>query len=133
MLTLAQVEEQVARVSLLVDGIAFRWNVTQAWETVATSNDRQPDPIGYLIQIEYDEPDVDTGDMAVQQGRRWFVGCDVSKSEVVQTMLKAALASAEHRTREWFLVDGVRAYGPHQDVDDLVDLLKAHDEPPLEA
>jgi hypothetical protein len=128
MLSLDDVRVQLERVDLQVDGIAFRWNVSGAWEDAGDVDDREDlVKIGYFIQIEYDEADIDdpSGPLMVQQGRRWFVGLDVSKTEVIQTALKAALASAEHRTREWFLVDGVRAYGPHQDVDDLVAVLKS--------
>lgn len=124
-LTIDDVRAQLDRVDHLVDGIAFRWNVTAAWESAGEpGSGHGARYVGFFVQIEYDEADVDTGVMAVQQGRRWFVGRDVTPTEVVQTALKAALASAEHRTREHFLVDGVRAYGPHQDVDDLVAMLK---------
>lgn len=125
MLTIENVREQIARVDHRVDGIEFGWHVTKAYESSA----RSPEIIhvGYFIQITYYEVDIDNpqGDEVLQEGRKWFVGLNVTPSEVIQTCLKAALASAEHRTREWFLVDGVRAYGPHQTADDLVDMLKA--------
>lgn len=75
---------------------------------------------GFYVQIGYDEVDVDTGKMAPQRGRKWYVSAHATPSEVVQTMLKAAITSAEHRVREHFLVDGARAFGPHIDVDELV-------------
>lgn len=132
MLSIEDVRAQVARVDHKVDGITFRWNVSMAWETTGPTGARPEAPeIGYFIQIEYDEVDIDDphGPALVQQGRRWFVGLNVSESEVIQTCLKAALASAEHRTREWFLVDGVRAYGPHMDADKLVEMLKGEWKP----
>lgn len=119
MLTIEHVRAQVARVEHEVDGIAFRWNVTKAWEGNVSyygSARSGPEHVGYFVQIEYDEVDDPYGPLATQQGRRWFVGSGVSPDEVLQTCLKAALASAEHRTREWFLVDGQRVYGPHQAV-----------------
>jgi len=75
---------------------------------------------GFFVQICYYEKDVDTGKMNLQHGRKWYVSTHATPSEVVQTMLKAALTSAEHRVREHFLVDDARAFGPHLDVDELV-------------
>lgn len=118
---------QTERVQHLVDGIEFRWNVSYAYErTYRSKPGIKPSHTGYFIQIEYDEVDIDDphGPKLVQQGRRWFVGSEVNESEVLQTMLKAALASAEHRTREWFLVDGQRIYGPHMNADRLVNMLE---------
>jgi hypothetical protein len=127
-MTLEEVKAQLARVDHRVDGIAFRWHVSEAWERVPVFQDAipslpsHPAHVGYFVQIEYDEADIDDphGPPLVQQGRRWFVGMGVSPDEVLQTALNAALASAEHRTREWFLVDGVRCYGPHQPASRLI-------------
>jgi hypothetical protein len=134
-LTIEDVRAQVARVSHKVDGIEFRWNVSYAFEAIQ-EGDLQTlvaAPIGFFVQIEYDEADIDdlsdSGALEVQQGRKWFVGAHVSESEVIQTMLKAALASAEHRTREWFLVDGKRIYGPHMSSHELSALLGAKEDP----
>jgi hypothetical protein len=132
-LTIEDVRAQVARVSHKVDGIEFRWNVSRAYEWLGDEGRWMIDEedhvvhVGFFIQIEYDEADIDDpgGALEVQQGRKWFVGKHVSESEVIQTMLKAALASAEHRTREWFLVDGRRIYGPHMDANELSTLLRA--------
>lgn len=80
---------------------------------------------GFMVQIEYDEPDVHTGDAAVQRGRKWYVSPYATDSEIVQTMLTAALASAEHQVREHFFYvppgeKVARAiYGPHFSADSL--------------
>lgn len=74
---------------------------------------------GFFVQIEYMEPDVITREPAVQRGRKWYVSPFATESEIVQTMLTAALASAEHQVREHFKYaprpgDKPRAiYGPH--------------------
>jgi hypothetical protein len=39
--------------------------------------------------------------------------------------LKCLLTSAEHRIREHFLYRGERVFGPHYDVDALVELCRA--------
>lgn len=57
---------------------------------------------GSYIQIEYEEPDVVTLQPAVQRGRKFYVSRHATRSEIVQTCLTAALASAEHRVREHF-------------------------------
>jgi hypothetical protein len=57
---------------------------------------------GYFVQIEYDEPDIRTNEMALQRGRKWYVSPYATESEIVQTCLAAVLASAEHQAREHF-------------------------------
>lgn len=56
----------------------------------------------WFVQIEYMEPDVRTGEMELQRGRKWIVSRYATESEVVQTCLTAALRSAEHQVREHF-------------------------------
>lgn len=82
----------------------------------------------HYVQILYWEDDVEVGHFALQKGRKWYVSAYATDSEVIQTMLKAAITSAEHRVREHFLVDGVRAFGPHMDVDALVAHARATEE-----
>jgi len=77
---------------------------------------------GYFVQIQYDEPDIDTSEMCEQHGRKWYVSRYATRSEIVQTMLKAALTSAEHRVREHFTYRGARIFGPHFDVEALLHL-----------
>lgn len=77
---------------------------------------------GFYVQLRYVELDIVTGDPADQHGRKWYVSSHSTKSEVVQTVLKACLTSAEHMVREHFTYRGVRVFGPHFDVDRLVEL-----------
>ena len=77
---------------------------------------------GFYLQIAYVEPDIETGLPANQRGRKWYVSAHATRGEVVQTALKAALASAEHRVREHFTYQGQRIFGPHFDLDALVEL-----------
>lgn len=77
---------------------------------------------GFYVQLRYVEADIDTGNPEDQHGRKWYVSSHSTKSEVVQTVLKACLTSAEHMIREHFTYRGVRIFGPHFDVDKLVQL-----------
>lgn len=74
----------------------------------------------YFIQISYEEPDVNTGVMETQRGRKWHVSPHATRSEVVQTAFKAVLTSMEHRAREHFKYQGCSIFGPHFDVHNLV-------------
>ena len=79
---------------------------------------------GYYIQIVYTEEDVITGEVAEQHGRKWYVSSWATRGEVVQTAFKAALTSAEHQVREWFRYKGEAIFGPHHDLDALVEICR---------
>lgn len=85
---------------------------------------------GFFVQIAYVETDVDKPDSQPeeQRGRKWLVSEHSVSSEVFQTMLKAAITSAEHRIREHMLVDGVRVFGPHLSIDKLLEFVKSNEE-----
>lgn len=80
---------------------------------------------GFYVQLRYLEPDIETGDMEDQHSRKWYVSSHSVKSEVVQTVLKATLTSAEHMVREHFTFKGERIYGPHFDVDTLHEMVQS--------
>lgn len=83
-----------------------------------------PEKESLFIQGTYYDADTYTGHQAKQYTRRWFIADDATDSQIVQTVFKACLTSAEHRVREAFAYKGVRVYGPHYDVEDLVKLGK---------
>lgn len=104
---------------------------------------------GYVLTVNYDEPknylqaeyyerDVDHPALppVLQKTRKWVLSKFMTKSEVVQTAFKCILTSAEHRVREAFTYKGQRVFGPHFDVEALVELARAgkHDvrESPVE-
>lgn len=84
---------------------------------------------GFYIQIQYTEADIHTGEPARQKGRKFYVSPYATESEIVQTCLAAALASAEHKVREHFAYRPADSdqgifhprlpYGPHFDVNAL--------------
>lgn len=61
---------------------------------------------GFYVQIRYDEPDIRTGEVAPQGGRKWYVSRHATHSEVVQTCFQAVRASSEHQDREHFTYVG---------------------------
>lgn len=76
---------------------------------------------GTFLQWEFDAACTDTGEPALQRGRKWRLSAHMTRSEVVQTALAGALAAVEHEAREAFLYRGCAVFGPHLDVDALVD------------
>lgn len=71
------------------------------------------------LQVQAWRECLETGQHALQKGRKWFLSPHMTKSEVVQTALKAVLAWEEHEAREKFKYRGQAVFGPHLDVDAL--------------
>jgi hypothetical protein len=63
-----------------------------------------------------------TGALEVQYTRKWYISHEATASEVVQTALKLVLTSVEHEAREAFKYCGHAIFGPHLDVDKLLQL-----------
>lgn len=74
------------------------------------------------LQGLYEEPDTVTGEPEIQYTRRWLLSPEMTKSEIVQTVFKCVLTSAEHRVREWFKFRDQPVFCPHYDVDALHEL-----------
>lgn len=79
-----------------------------------------------FLQARYKEPDTRTGKIEWQYTRKWLLSPMMTKSEVVQTAFKCVLTSMEHRTREWFQYRGRSIFGPHFDVDKLLEVCESH-------
>lgn len=62
----------------------------------------------------------------IQHGRKFILSTWMTKSEIVQTALKAVLAVEEHEAREQFKYLGHSIFGPHYDVDALVEVCMAN-------
>ncbi len=71
------------------------------------------------LQVRFQDNGVPWG------GRKWTISPHMTKGEIVQTALKAILAAEEHEAREKFTYRGRAIFGPHYDVDKLVDLIDA--------
>lgn len=60
-------------------------------------------------------------------GRKWYLSEHMTKSEVVQTALMAALTAEEHECREFFRYKGKRIFGPHIDIYALMEVCNRED------
>jgi hypothetical protein len=78
-----------------------------------------------FLRARYMEADIITNIPSEQFTRKWQLSEHMVKSELVQTAFKCALTSMEHRTRENFTYKGVRVFGPHFDVEALVEICQA--------
>ena len=60
-----------------------------------------------------------SGMMTRQKSRKWQLSPHMTKSELVQTALKAVLTAEEHEAREKFKYKGKAVFGPHIDIEQL--------------
>lgn len=87
---------------------------------------------GHWLQVRFQAPDagrhyVMSVDELEQRGRKWTLSPHMTRSEIVQTALKAVLAAVEHEAREDFHYRGVPVFGPHIDVMALLDAAERRD------
>ena len=68
-----------------------------------------------------------TGNKMKWKSRKWQVSPHMTKSELIQTALKAVLAAEEHEARENFLYYGQSIFDPHYNVDKLWELRQSSD------
>lgn len=71
------------------------------------------------LQLKWMEPCSFTGKPSPQSSRKWLLSAYMTKSEFIQTCLKAVLTAVEHEAREHFKYKGEAVYRPHYDVDAL--------------
>lgn len=74
---------------------------------------------GYLVQMEYMEPDVDKpGSEPVKQStRKWYISPFMTESEIVETCWAMVCRSQIHVASEHFQYKGRRVYSQHFDVE----------------
>lgn len=83
----------------------------------------EKDGIGlWFLQVVVTGFDVMTDEPLRWGGRKWRMSMHMTKSEIVQTALKAVLTAEEHEAREQFLFRGRPIFGPHLDIEDLWEL-----------
>ena len=78
-----------------------------------------------FLQIQYEDSDVATGVSERQHGRKWRISRYMTTSEIAQTAFKAIITSQEHVAREFFTYRGLNVFGPHYDVERLVELRRS--------
>lgn len=98
------------RAGWLIGLITYKDN----YELSLMSNGRE-----LFVFVEWNSPEE-----GYQRGRYWLLEEDMTDSEIVGTALKAVLTFEEHEAREAFRYRGARVFGPHLDLDDLVDFAK---------
>lgn len=77
------------------------------------------------LQLRWKDTCSVTGAPHPQSSRKWLLSPYMTKSEFVQTCLKAVLTAMEHEVRERFKYKGEAVYRPHYDVDALHHLCTA--------
>ena len=77
---------------------------------------------GFLIELVCEEQDAQTAAPELLHGRKWHVPAAANASDLVRTAFKAVVTWQEHEAREKFLYRGVPVFGPHCDVESLVEL-----------
>jgi len=80
---------------------------------------RKGDVIYLQVQFLAEDSDKKNSKMSIQKGRKWMLSKHMSKSEIIQTALKAVLTAEEHEIREQFKYRGKAVFAPHIDVDVL--------------
>ncbi len=78
-----------------------------------------------FLQAQFHSPCADTGQLTLQKTRKWYLSEHMTESELVQTALKCVLTAIEHEAREQFKYKGQAIFGPHFNVNDLVELAKS--------
>lgn len=84
----------------------------------------------FFLQIRFLAPDNDLpeGPQYMQFGRKWLLSEHMTKSEVIQTALKAVITAEEHEIREQFLYKKAAIFAPHFDVDQLWEFAQSGNE-----
>lgn len=75
-----------------------------------------------FLQVQFQGRCTVTGAEETQYGRKWLLSPHMTRSEVVTTAFKAILTAEEHECREHFMYRGKAIFGPHLNVDKLVEL-----------
>src|SRR6267143_1577479 len=79
------------------------------------------------LQIAWWGSDIDGSPSRWHYGRKWFLSSYMTKGEIAQTALMATLAIEEHEVREGFTYKGKAIFGPHFNIDKLVEICERGD------
>lgn len=106
------------QLKLIVSAIEF-----QDWHFTVGEMTRNGSP-GFYLQVYFWAADNEGNrpEMTRQNGRPWYVSSWATPAEVVQTALKAVLTALEHEAREQFLYQGKAIFGPHLDLQALLQM-----------
>lgn len=79
---------------------------------------------GFLLQLSYYEPDIETGKLELQRARKWYVSPWMTETEIVETAFAACRRSMDHVLKEHFTYRGERVYSPHFDINARLKMCK---------
>lgn len=76
---------------------------------------------GFLVQARAERPDADdpASIPTLQKGRKWYISKHSCRTEVMQTLLQAAIRFETHEVLEAFRWCGQRIFSPHLSIDYL--------------
>lgn len=80
------------------------------------------DDYGVFVQVLCSRKDTNTGEEVLGRGGKRYLRADQTDSQIVRQIFGAFLAYEEHEIREAFLYRGKRIFGPHLDVEALVEV-----------
>lgn len=80
---------------------------------------------GFLLQLQYVEANVETGEPMLQRARKWYISQWATETEIVDTAFAACRRSMDHVMKEHFLYKGLRVYSPHFQIEARLELAKA--------
>ena len=79
---------------------------------------------GFFIQVRFYAQDLNTNNIELQSGRKWYISKFMTKSEIVQTAFQACLKAEEHECRENFKYQDEQVFCPHYSIDELYEFSK---------
>lgn len=77
---------------------------------------------GVYVELLHWRPDALDGHMAWGRSGRRYLSEDITVSQIVRTLFGLALGYEEHEVREFFRYRGKQVFGPHIDVEALVEV-----------
>lgn len=105
------IEHQVSKFQLWLDDVDYKdwgFGVSKKGEAIFL--------VVTFLARDNDDP---TSEWKLQRGRKWLLSQHMTKSEFIQTALKAVLTAEEHEIQERFTYKGQPIFGPHFNVDEL--------------
>lgn len=79
------------------------------------------------VQLEHNRLDARTAKWGRGTSSRYYVSDEARTSQIVRACLGLAIGYEEHEVREFFRYRGAQVFGPHIDVDALVEVAERLD------
>lgn len=107
------------------DDIIFRivYGSTQGVRIEHLDGTPDPEDPG-LVRIVGERDDIETGELELQNGRKWPLSRHMVESEVVQTVFMAIAVWEEHERRENFTYLGQKVFSPRLNLGQLATALR---------